>query len=213
MECSCPVHRRNCVVSVVVTGEGPLELGDEPPTPRDPILGDACFEVPSFFGAERRHRKRDSRNDAHSDVVDVRLRHRESLAKPIDRDSETFREPDNRFPAGFLTQRRSVAEQLLDFARIGTNAFWIGYQSRFRAHDLENFLGQPADMDRSAAPGIERAANVPSCVPTAMNASTVLLTNVKSRLGDKEPRWTSSAPASTWLTIVGITARNDWRGP
>src|SRR5439155_10585942 len=62
---------------------------------------------------------------------------------------------------------------------------------------------------------------VPSCtvrpttcgmVPARTKPATVSLTNVKSRVGDREPRRTGP-PRISCAAIVGMTARSDCRGP
>ena len=52
-----------------------------------------------------------------------------------------------------------------------------------------------------------------SATAARRNPSAVSVTKVKSRLGVVSPSRTSSAPASSWESTVGMTARVDCRGP
>ena len=57
------------------------------------------------------------------------------------------------------------------------------------------------------APG-SRSATAARTKPSAVS-----VTKVKSRFGVTSPRRSSSAPASSCDSTVGMTARADWRGP
>ena len=50
-------------------------------------------------------------------------------------------------------------------------------------------------------------------LPRVAKALAVSVTKVKSRVGSREPSRISVLPAATWLMMVEMTARADWRGP
>ena len=72
----------------------------------------------------------------------------------------------------------------------------------------------PIDISFPEPAFITRPATVSSgASAAAMNARAVSVASVRSRVGVSAPSATCSLPAASWVMMVGITARVDWRGP
>ena len=137
----------------------------------------------------------------------------EVLADPGDGAAQALVERHRRRPAEQLPGQRAVAPQALDLARSPGAGASASVSIRTGRPTMATIFSarSPIVVSSSRARFIRRPST-PGALPARTKPSTVSVTKLRSRVGESEPRRTTS-PRSAWTAIVGMTARVDWRGP
>jgi len=118
-----------------------------------------------------------------------------------------------RATAGELRDERRVGEQALHFALLRAEACFVRDDLGAPAGDLAEELREVADRDLLPVPRFTSRPIAASHSASARNPAHVSATKLKSRVGVTAQSFSRSAPSRSCVTMVGITARADWRGP
>ena len=126
---------------------------------------------------------------------------------------EPVLEAGSRLPAQPLAGARRVGLEDHDLAGVGSQALRVLDGPGLPTEDAAGEREELADRFAPAGAELDDLALDAGAVAARMKPSTVSATNVRSRRVSRRPSRTSVLPARSWRSIVGSTARSDWRGP